>query len=405
MTHHQVLARPAHRRHVIAVVAWLAALLPVSARAFATLEVDEWSRGSPGAAVAPHGYFKLDDPTLVSHSKTTVPVGDGTGDVMVEFDYRYSDGHRVNASHFGGGTLLPPLVPQHSFAKASGYADAGTNTLGGYRNLGAFAFVTAGELGSTAAALATASVDFTFVVGPGSSGAAVGAPASGLRWEFSTDGDLSVAGTSYPQSTLSAASGSFHGIVLRGAGATCGPFACPKGAYAASVDLSSSVYANTLVPGKEGDPTGEVRRDRTWRATDNSVLLAGGTVIKEGGEYGHQVLVAHGKDSSLNYVAGLHTGASPLGLDYIDFNATVGETLRLQVQMTAAASLDGVGWADADLFGSFTHRVFDPLGRGYDITFSVAPLPVPEPAAWGMFAAGLVVLWASGRRRPGMAAT
>lgn len=384
-----------HRLMSAAVAVWL--WLPGTAHALAELEVTEYSRGSAGAS-ATLGYFELSDPDLVSHTETLTPAVDGTGDVMAEYTYLYRDSVRVNAGHFGGGAVIPFPMPGHSYAKASGYADAGASTLGGYTNMGAFAYVFAGDSASTASAISNTKIEFTFVIGAGGSGAAAGDPATGLRWAFGTDGDLSVWGTTDPQRTATSASGEFHAMILRGPTGLCGPFLldCQRNAYAASVDLSTSIVAQSRTPNSPGDPTGQVTRDRQWDARNNSTLWGGGTLITQGGEYNELVGLAHGENDPLAYGSGIHTGGFPLGLDFIDFDATVGETLKLTADLTAAASLGGVGGADADMFGSFSTRVFDPLGRGYDISFSMAP--VPEPETWVLLLAGLGLMGFAARR-------
>ncbi len=387
------LVIPPHQppaRHVLAVVAALCFLLPgASQAALAELEVLEYSRTSPGAP-ATQGYFYRNHPALVSESEDITPVGDGTGDVLAEYVYLYQDGERVNSERNRGPGVLGPLGPRHSYAKASGYADAGANTLGGYTNLGAFAYVVAGDEGSTAAAYTQAKIEFTFTVDAGESGAVAGDPVAGLRWEFATDGTLSVWGTTHPQVSASAAAANFHGMILRGPTGFCGPFDCPHGAYAASVDLQTAVSLRSRIPDAPGTPTGQVIRDSTWTARNNSTLFGGGTQIAHGGEYNVMLALADGEDDPLGAVVGFHTGGAPLNVDHIDFNATVGETLKLTADLTVAASLAGVGGADADLFGSFATRIFDPLGRGYDVHFMVAPIPVPA-GAW-LFGSGLLGL-------------
>ncbi len=385
-----------HRLASVAAAAWL--WFPATAHPLAELEVTEYSRGSPGAT-ATLGYFDLGDPDLVSDTEDITPVADGSGDVIAEYTYLYRDDARVNAGHLGAGGVIPAPLPGQSFAKASGYADAGASTLGGSTNMGAFAYVTAGEHASTAAAITNTTIEFTFVIGAGDSGATAGDPATGLRWEFDTDGDLSVWGITHPRTTSTSAAGTFHAMILRGPTGLCGPllFDCQRGAYAASVDLSTSLHAQSRTPTSPGDPTGQVTRNRTWVARNNSTLWGGGTLLSQGGEYNELVVLATGEDDLLSDVIGIHTGELPLGLDFIDFDATVGETLKLTADMTAAASLDGVGGADADLFGSFSTRVFDPLGRGYDITFSIAP--VPEPGTGALLLAGLGTLGFAARRR------
>ncbi len=385
----------ARRVQGAAAAVWL--LLPGTACALAELEVTEYSRTSPGAT-ATHGYFHLSDPDLVSHTETLTPVAGGSGDVMAEYNYLYRNHERVNAGRDSGLLVLGPLDPGHSVAKASGYADAGSNTLGGYTNLGASAFVYAGDYSSTAAASTSAKIELTFLINAGGSGASLGDPVAGLRWEFDTHGDLSVHGITYPQTTFSGAAMDFSATILRGPTGMCGTFDCPNGAIAASVQLQTGISGQSITPSSPGDPTGSVRlNNRTWSASHNTGAFKAGGVFKSGGDYNVLLSSNTHENETLADGIGIHTGGSPLDLDYIDFDATVGETLKLTAHLTAAASLAGVGGADADLFGTFSTRVFDPLGRGYDFRFSVAPVPIP-PALW-LFGSGLAGLIGISKRK------
>lgn len=368
------------RRFLCGIVFALPCGATVRAADLAEVEVTEFSRESPGAA-ATHGYFVSESPALVSATEAETPVGDGSGDVLVTFTYLYRDPERVNPLRSGGVVVLPPPDPGHSFAQASGYADAGADELGGYTNLGASAFVLAGEHASTAAAVTDARIQVSLSIEAGVSGAAPGDPVSGLRWEFDTHGNLGVNGRAYPATTFSAASMDFHGILLRGPSGRCGVFACPRGALAAAVTLKTGLSAQSTPPGTPGDPTGRIDRNRSWSASDNRGAFQAGGVFKSGSDQDVLALPVTENDSLLHGTR-VDTAGSPLGLDAIDFDATVGETLSLTVQLTASSSLDGMGDADADLFGSFGMRVFDPLDRGYELVFSVAPVPEPGAQAW-----------------------
>ena len=69
----------------------------------------------------------------------------------------------------------------------------------------------------------------------------------------------------------------------------------------------------------------------------------------------------------------------------------MGETLRLSVELTAAARLAGPGEAGADFWQTFSTRIFDPTGRGYELSFAVAPVPIP--ASWALLLGAMPMLW------------
>lgn len=380
----------------LAAMAAASLLLPGAVHAFAELEVLEYSRRGPGSDVT-YGYFDPTAADLISATEDRTPVGDGSDDIWTYFDYLYQDVDRVNQARIRGPAVGPDPVGHHSFANASGYADAGANDLGNYNNLGGFAWVIAGDAGSTAVAYSSAKVEFSVLIGPGESGAVAGDPATDLRWEFDTEGSLSVGGLAYPNSTAAAAVQEFHAIILRGPTGMCGPFDCPHGAYAASVDLRTALDARSRTPGDPGDPTGQITRDRAWDARNNSTLFGGGTLIRHGAIYDELRVSTDDEGVYFSDVTLVDTGGSPLDLSFIEFDATVGETLTVEAELNVAASVEGFGDAKADMFGSFSTRIFDPLGRGYEITFSIAP--VPEPQTWAMLLPGLAVLGIAARRR------
>ena len=360
---------------------WL--ILPVTASAFALaeLEVTEYSRNSPGASVT-FGYFNANDPDLVTTSTIVTPTTDGSGDVFTKYFNRYRDSERVNTAHLSGIQILGSPGPGHSYAKAFGYADAGVDTLGGYTNMGGYARALAGAYPSTAYALTTTEIQLTWVVGPGASGAAVGEPVTDLRWEFGTDGFLSVRGTTWPETTSSYANVDFHGYITRGSGGVCNGFPCPTNTRAAQFDAYAALQALSEAPASPDNYTGTAWRYRDWSASSN----AGGSW----GEPGAWVLAEAStfEDAVISQVMGVDTRDF---LDYIDFDATVGETLRLTATLEVWASVDGVGEAEADFMETFSTRIYDPAGRGYDLSFAVTP--VPEPANWLFWLAGVPLVW------------
>jgi hypothetical protein len=218
--------------NLLAAAVWLMLPGTASAVSLAELEVTEYSRNSPGASVT-FGYFNANDPDRVTSGTTVTPTTDGSGDVFTKYFNRYRDSQRVNAGRMSGIAILGTPAPGHSYAKAFGYADAGVNTQGGYTNMGGYARALAGEHPSTAYALTTTEIQLTWVVGPGASGAAVGDPVTNLRWEFGTDGLLSVRGTTWPEATSSYANVDFGGTIYRGHGGLCGVFDCPTNTPAA----------------------------------------------------------------------------------------------------------------------------------------------------------------------------
>jgi hypothetical protein len=384
-------------RHSVGAAAALVMLPGMAcAGSLAELEVTEYSRGSPGASVT-FGYFHP-SPDLVASSTTVTPTSDGSGDVFTKYFNRYRDTDRVNEGRQRGIAILGSPSPGHSYAKAYGYADAGVDIRGGYTNMGGYARALAGEYPSTAHAITTTEIQFTWVVGPGDSGAAVGDPVTDLRWEFGTHGFLTVEGTTWHQlhlqeTTSSYANMDFDAYITRGSGGLCNGFPCPTNTRAAEVDYYAGLQALSRAPALPDNHTGEVWRYRDWDAWSNAEGASG--------EPGSWVLAEAYtlQDALISRVVAVDTGAD---IDYLDFDATVGETLKLTAKLEVYASVDGVGEAQADFWETFATRIYDPLGRGYALSFAVTPIPaVPVPAAAPLFVSGLAGLGVLARRRKG----
>jgi len=379
------------RLNLLAAAVWLILPGAASAVSLAELEVTEYSRSSPGAS-ATFGYFNANDPDLVTSGKTVTPTTDGSGDVFTKYFNRYRDSQRVNTGRQSGIPIVGSPAPGHSYARAFGYADAGVNTQGGYTNMGGYARALAGAYPSTAYALTATEIQFTWVVGAGASGAAVGDPVTGLRWDFGTDGFLSARGTTWPETTYSYADVDFKGYITRGAGGVCNGFPCPTNTRAAEFNFYAALQAASQTPALPDNFTGTVQRYRDWDARSNAV--------GSWGEPGAWVLAeaSHTESAAISGVMGVDTRDY---LHSIDFDATVGETLKLTATLDVWAGVEGVGEAEADFWETFSTRIFDPAGRGYNLSFAVAPVPIPEPTNWLLWLAGVAVLWMRLKRRPG----
>jgi hypothetical protein len=147
-----------------------------------------------------------------------------------------------------------------------------------------------------------------------------------------------------------------------------------------------------VTPGQQGDPTARLTRHDTWTASNNTGVYKAGGVFDSGTtEVELGLLITH-EDVAIGRAEGVDTGADPLFLDAIEFEANVGETLKVTMDLDVYASVGGLGHAESDFFGSFDGHPEDPLGRGLVFESSV---PVPEPGVGGAgaLAVALLGLW------------
>lgn len=371
-------------------------LLPVFLLAMAPAP----GRAADGAKVKLYGYsisqvgapanygFPVDAPGLVTNndSETLLGLHGDHEDAAFTRDRLYADGERVNTSRaFGGlGPVRGTIEAGHSISVTTGYADAGSNELGGR------AEANAGSQGPAGSGAATSSmrIEKRITIGAGDSGLADGDLVTPLRWVIDGHGILEVGGRSYPNDSAASASVGFDILMLRGPTGTCGAFDCPHGALAVSLDLLTSLAVADVTPVQPGDPTARLIRHDTWTASNNiggfaaHILDSGTTEVEVG-------LPVTQEDVSVGRSEGVDTGADPLFLDAIPFEANVGETLKLTMSLDLYASLGGWGNAESDFFSSFDGHVEDPLARGLVFESSV---PEPGASAAGSLAVALLAL-------------
>jgi hypothetical protein len=337
-----------------------------------------------GAAL--FGYRPIASPDLVSADDAEDPLGPHGDheDVRFTSDRLYRNGERVNAERgFGdAGTARGEIEAGHSIAVTSGWADAGRNELGGY------AEANAGSLGaSTGGAVASLRIEKRITIEPGTSGLAPGTLVTGLLWELGGRGFLEVSGRTHPSVGASSAGCDLDLLVLRGPTGTCGPFDCPNGALAVAASLLTGFSFQATDPNATaGGRTGLVTRNRSWSASHNTEQYKAGGVFESGSDGGEVGLPITEEDVWVSRVEGVHTAGEPLALDAIEFEANVGETLRVTMDLDVSGAVQGAGSGQADFFDSFAGGVRDPQARGLVFATSV-PVPEPPPAELARVAA------------------
>jgi MYXO-CTERM domain-containing protein len=204
-----------------------------------------------------------------------------------------------------------------------------------------------------------------------------------------------VSGRTHPGIGQSGAGADLRLLVLRGPTGTCGEFDCPHGALAVAADLLTALHFTATEPDVPGGPTAHVTRNRSWSASYSAGVFEAGEAFVSGSDQDEIGRPITEEDAWVSGAEGFDTSGPPLGLDSIEFEANVGETLRVTIDLDVSGSVEGSGAGDADFFDSLGSRVVDPLGRGLVFESSV-PVPEPPRAALLLVAALALTL---GRRR------
>jgi hypothetical protein len=365
---------------------------PVRAIDGAEVELFGYSISRSGAS-ANFG-FPLESPELLENddSETALGIHGDHDDTAYTRDRLYGGDERINATHdFGPDAARGSIEAGHSISVTTGYADAGSEVLGG------FAETNAGSLGPTSvgAAVAEERIEKRITISPGESGLADGTLVTGLRWVLHGAGTLEVSGRTHPADSASSSAATLDITVSRGPTGTCGAFDCGQGAIAVMVHSQTSLSFQDENPALPAHRSGRVRRHDTWSAHNNvggtmSALIDSDTTEFEPG------LSITDEDAHVRRVESVVLGEISPVLDEIEFEANVGETLKVEMELQLAASVGGWGSGESDFFGTFAGHIEDPQGRGLVFVSSV---PVPEPGA-GAAGAFALALLACGQLRP-----
>ena len=346
-----------------------------------------------GAVSGNTGYYPAADPTRVYLNKTSTPFfphGEHQ-DLKETQDAFYRSPTAVNKARvLNSCTVNCASVGEtgHSSARASGYADVEQLKVGG--------FAAAANSGVAAGALAhsQSTVTTTFTIEAGSSGWANGTPVA-LDWLYRLEGTTILSGRTYPAPTSASASVTSRSMIRRAF--SSGEAAEPL----ASVEMSLNGLLTHSFPQGGSSATANFSGRQQWSGYGNlgfeqSALL----------DYDHDYT---GEDIDISRKIVIDSRTGIFGLDRIPFQALVGETLTIELDLNLLSMVSGGvqlgsshrGAAWNDYFGTLKSQIelSGPYqGSGLKIQFSAPPSTVPEPATFALAGLVLVVLGALGRR-------
>jgi hypothetical protein len=379
-----------------AVVLVLGLSVPTQAWGEARLRVFEQyvtDISTPAAVlVPPFGFFAPSDPTLVFSERDEIPIGphDDHTDGFLAFDNIYEDRFKVNGGRTFGcpiGTIGTDGIvgcafapqPGHSGAFASGWANAGLLSFGVHSE----AFDHGAE-SRNGEAIADASVRNRLTISPGSSGLPVGAPVR-LRWNFRFKGSQDVGGRTFPNrgsalATIRLEAGISRGFCIPSPEGGCFPPA------AASVNLFAESQAGPVNPLLFPGQTGSITESRRWSARNNLGFDVGDSdssdiVFRDENVTMPTPGAVSGGFGFSTGLFELDTALAPIGLPFLDFEATVGERLEFQADAFTFAIFGGFGSARNAFFGTFESGIVDPDNRGLEIALEITEAPAePELA-------------------------
>lgn len=346
-----------------------------------------------GAVSGNTGYYPVADPSRLYLTKTSTPFlpHEGHQDLKETRDAFYRSPTAVNqAKVLSTCTVNCAGVGDtgHSTARASGYADTAQLKVGG--------FASAANSGVAAGALAhsRSTVTTTFTVEAGTSGLANGTPVA-MDWLYHLEGTTILSGRTFPEPTSAAASVTSRSMIRRAY--SSGEAAEPL----ASVEMRLDGLLTHSIPNAASGTTANFSGRQQWTGYGNlgfedSALL----------DYDHDY---SGEDYDISRKITIDSRTGIFGLDRIPFQALVGETLAIELDLNLLSVVSGGvqpgsshhGTAWNDYFGTLKSQIElsgGYQGSGLTIQFAAPSGAVPEPATFALAGLALVLLSMLGRR-------
>jgi hypothetical protein len=389
--------------HIQRILAFLlaagtAAVPAANAAAILQLYTERVRSNALGATEVPFGYYNSADPTLVSSNSTTsTPWNhDSHEDVKVSNSALYQSDTSVNKNKTlstcpTSFCASAPDAEGHSGAVASGHADVDSLNVGAYSS--------ATSYGASPGALSTsrATVTTMFRVTGGTSGLADGTPVD-LNWLYHMEGSTTLGGHTYPDLSNSQASVTSNASIVR-------PGAGSEGEdVLASVLFHLDLSLADLIPSGSDPHTAIFSGRQTWSAYGN-------TGFDQSAFHSYDEEIA-GEGQAISRMVSVDSKTGMLGLDYVPFQALVGEWVQLTLDLNLFSATGSGSYQFGPLkYGEAYNDYFNTLkssfnfagasqGLGLQLQFeqNAATAPAPEP---GTLAAGfgLIVIAVLLRRR------